>query len=83
MKGITMKTDTYRVTGMTCEHCVAAVTEELTALDGVTAVDIALVPGGTSTVTVESVAPLDRELVAGAVDEAGYALAGARDLPLA
>jgi copper chaperone CopZ len=76
-------TDTYRVTGMTCEHCVAAVTEELSALDGVTAVDVDLVAGGTSTVTVESAAPLDPAAVAEAIDEAGYALAGPRDLPLA
>ena len=83
MKGTTMITDTYRVSGMTCGHCVAAVTDEITALDGVSAVDVALVPGGTSTVTVESQAPLDREQVAEAVDDAGYALAGPRDLPLA
>jgi copper chaperone len=83
MKGTTMITDTYRVTGMTCDHCVAAVSEEITALDGVNTVDIALVPGGTSTMTVESAAPLDRDQVAEAVDEAGYALAGPRDLPLA
>ena len=76
-------TDTYRVTGMTCEHCVAAVTEELSALDGVTAVAVDLVAGGTSTVTVESAAPLDPAAVAEAIDEAGYALAGPRDLPLA
>jgi copper chaperone CopZ len=68
-------TDTYRVTGMTCEHCVAAVTEELSALEGVTAVAVDLVAGGTSTVTVESAAPLDPSLVAEAVDEAGYVLA--------
>ena len=68
-------TDTYRVNGMTCEHCVAAVTEELSALDGVSAVDIDLVAGGTSTVTVTSAAPLDHTLVAAAVDEAGYELA--------
>jgi copper chaperone CopZ len=68
-------TDTYRVNGMTCEHCVAAVTEELTALDGVTAVDIELVAGGESTVTVTSAEPLDPSLVAAAVDEAGYELA--------
>jgi copper chaperone len=68
-------TDTYRVNGMTCEHCVAAVTEELSALDGVTAVDIDLVAGGTSTVTVTSTTPLDTQLVAEAVDEAGYELA--------
>ncbi|MCD9199324.1 heavy-metal-associated domain-containing protein [Aeromicrobium wangtongii] len=78
-----MSSSTYRVTGMTCEHCVAAVTEELTALDGVTAVSIDLVAGGTSDVTVESSAPLDTAAVAEAVDEAGYALAGPRDLPLA
>jgi copper chaperone CopZ len=61
-------TTTYRVSGMTCGHCVSAVTEELTKLDGVTAVDIDLVAGGTSPVHVVSDAPLD---------EAGYALADA------
>lgn len=76
-------TDTYRVTGMTCEHCVAAVTEELSALDGVTGVAVDLVAGGTSTVTVTSAEPLDSALVAEAVEEAGYGLAGPRDLPLA
>lgn len=76
-------TDTYRVTGMTCEHCAAAVTDELSALDGVTDVTVHLVPGGTSTVTVKSAAPLDSALVAEAIDEAGYALAGPRDLPMA
>jgi copper chaperone len=78
-----METTTYRVTGMTCGHCVSAVTEELTALDGVTSVSIDLVAGGTSDVTVEGSAPLDTATVAEAVDEAGYALAGPRDLPLA
>jgi copper chaperone CopZ len=69
-----MITSTYRVTGMTCEHCVAAVTEELTAIDGVTGVSVDLVAGGTSAVTVDSSAPLDVAAVAGAIDEAGYAL---------
>lgn len=78
-----MTTQTYRVTGMTCEHCVGAVTEELTALKGVSAVSVDLVAGGTSTVTVESSSELDSAAVAEAVDEAGYALAGPRDLPLA
>ncbi len=70
-----MTTETYRVTGMTCSHCVAAVTDELTALDGVTSVTIDLTAGGTSDVTVESGAPLDRQDVVRAVDEAGYVLA--------
>jgi copper ion binding protein len=72
---MTMTTSTYDVTGMTCGHCVAAVQEEVGAIDGVTAVDVALVAGGTSTVTVTSEAPLADEAVREAVDEAGYALA--------
>jgi len=82
-RGTMTTTDTFRVTGMTCEHCVAAVTDEFTSLVGVRTVDVELVAGGTSTVTVTSEAPLDPGAVAEAVDEAGYALAGPRDLPLA
>ena len=62
---------TYQVTGMTCEHCIRAVREELTALAGVTGVTVDLVPGGTSAVTVSSEAPLDGKAVAAALDEAG------------
>lgn len=72
----------YRVTGMTCGHCVAAVTEEVTALPGVTDVAIDLVAGGTSRVRVTSDHPLARSDVAEAVDEAGYRLAGNNELPL-
>lgn len=61
----------YVVSGMTCDHCVGAVSEELTSISGVRKVDIQLVPGGNSTVTVESDSPLDVEFVAAAVDEAG------------
>lgn len=64
----------YQVNGMTCEHCVKAVTNELTSLDGVQDVSVELVPEGTSTVTVRSEAPLADSAVAGAVDEAGYTL---------
>ena len=65
-------TATYDVRGMTCGHCVAAVSAELSSLDGVrdVAVDLA-----TGTVTVTSDAPLDRGEVLAAVDEAGYELA--------
>jgi copper chaperone len=67
---------TYQVTGMTCEHCTRAVTDELMALAGVTGVTVDLVPGGTSAVTVSSEAPLDGQAVATALDEAGdYRLA--------
>ncbi len=62
-------TSTYNVSGMTCEHCVRSVTEELAKLPGVGAVDVELASGR---VTVESEQPLDDEAVAAAVDEAGY-----------
>ncbi|HEX6248150.1 MAG TPA: heavy-metal-associated domain-containing protein [Nocardioidaceae bacterium] len=73
-----MTTQTYSVTGMTCGHCAHAVTTELQALDGVSDVDVDLVAGGTSTVTVTSQTPLDEAKVAEALDEAGdYKLATA------
>ncbi|MBE7189129.1 heavy-metal-associated domain-containing protein [Jatrophihabitans endophyticus] len=64
-------TATYRVTGMTCEHCVRAVDTELGALDGVSSVHIDLDPDGVSTVEVTSSAPLSDDQVAAALDEAG------------
>ena len=67
---------TYLIEGMTCEHCVKAVTSELSGLDGVTRVEVDLTAGGTSTVVVTSEQTLPREAVAAAVDEAGYVLAG-------
>ena len=66
-----MTTTTYAVTGMSCEHCVNAVTSELTGLGGVSAVTVDLVPGGSSSVTVASLAPLPAEAVSAALDEAG------------
>jgi len=69
---------TYEVTGMTCDHCVRAVTGELTSLDGVSSVAVELIPGGVSAVTVTSKAPLSGGAVAAALDEAGgYHLADA------
>lgn len=62
------------VDGMTCDHCVHAVSTELGALDGVTAVDVTLHPGAASVVTVASAAPLDDAAVREAIDEAGYDL---------
>jgi copper chaperone len=67
-------TNTYTVTGMTCEHCVRAVTGELTALPGVADVRVDL---GTGAVTVTSDARLPDDAVRAAVDEAGYELADA------
>ncbi|PVW02995.1 heavy metal transporter [Microbacterium sp. Gd 4-13] len=69
-------TDEILVTGMTCSHCVASVTEELTAIDGVQSVAVDLNVGGTSRVTIHSARPIDAAAVQAAVEEAGYALAG-------
>ena len=72
-----MTNATYHVTGMTCEHCVRAVSGELKDLDGVHDVGVVLVPGGESTVTVHSEEPLPAGLVAAALDEAGdYQIVG-------
>jgi copper ion binding protein len=66
-----MSTTTYQVTGMTCGHCVQAVTSEVSAIDGVTDVQVDLESGRVD-VTGENVTEDD---VRAAVDEAGYALA--------
>ncbi len=66
-------TATYKVAGMTCDHCVRAVTTELVLLPGVRSVDVDLAEGA---VTVTSDDPLDLEDVREVVDEAGYALEG-------
>jgi copper chaperone len=72
-----MTSVTYHVTGLTCEHCVRAVTSELKSLDGVNDVAVDLVPGGRSAVTVTSEAPVPAGALAAALDEAGeYRLAG-------
>jgi copper ion binding protein len=68
-----MSTASYTVVGMTCGHCVSAVTEEVSQLPGVTAVDVDLSSGG---LTVTSEAPVDEDAVRGAVEEAGYEVAG-------
>jgi copper chaperone len=71
-----MTTQSFAVTGLTCEHCVHAVEAEVGALPGVTAVAVDLVAGGSSSVAVTSAEPVTQEQVAAALDEAGdYRLA--------
>ena len=61
------------VSGMTCGHCVASVTEELQGVDGVLEVAIPdLVACGDTDVFVESSGPLDLDAARAAVEEAGY-----------
>jgi copper chaperone CopZ len=66
-----MATATYAIKGMTCDHCVSAVSAELGALPGVRDVRVDLAAG---TATVTSAGPLDVQAVRDAVDEAGYEL---------
>jgi copper chaperone len=67
-------TGTYQVIGMTCGHCVNAVTSEVAQIPGVDEVHVDLASGQ---LTVTSRADVDRQVLQAAVDEAGYALAGA------
>jgi len=60
---------------MTCGHCVSAVNQELSAVAGVSAVAVELVPGGVSVVTITSDSELSDDAVSAAIDEAGYELA--------
>jgi copper ion binding protein len=68
-----MSESTYTVTGMTCNHCVASVTEEISEIDGVTDVAVDLPTGA---VKVTSTKPIDDAAIRAAVEEAGYQLAG-------
>ncbi|MGH3358927.1 MAG: heavy-metal-associated domain-containing protein [Nocardioidaceae bacterium] len=66
-----MNTTNYTVGGMTCEHCVRSVTEEVTEIPGVTRVEVDLGSGG---LTIISNGPLEESRVRDAVEEAGYRL---------
>ena len=66
-----MSQTAYHVSGMTCGHCASAVTSEIKALPGVTDVDVTLVAGGTSLVTVTAEPELSPEQVTEALSEAG------------
>jgi len=65
-------TATFTVTGMTCGHCVASVTEEVSEVAGVEGVDVDLETGR---LTLTSSEPVDAAAVKAAVEEAGYQLA--------
>lgn len=64
-----MITTTFQVEGMSCGHCVSSVQSEVSAIAGVSAVEVDLATGQ---VTVTSAAPIDADAVRAAVDEAGY-----------
>jgi len=72
MSTISPTTTIVSVSGMTCGHCVSAVSEELESLAGVEAVDVELNAGGISTVTITSSNELTPSEIGEAVAEAGY-----------
>ncbi|GAA3519728.1 heavy-metal-associated domain-containing protein [Aeromicrobium panaciterrae] len=67
-----MTTSTYTVTGMTCEHCVRSVSEEVGAIEGVTDLQVDLATGSLTVTTAD--APVDDAAVRDAVAEAGYSV---------
>jgi len=71
-----MSTQIFPVTGLTCGHCVGAITTEVSAVPGVTDVMVDLVVGGTSILSVTADKSLTDVEVIAALDEAGeYQLA--------
>jgi copper ion binding protein len=70
--GDTATVSEYAVTGMVCQHCVTAVTEEVGAIEGVTDVQVDLAAGR---VRITSDGPVDSAVVRAAIDEAGYEMA--------
>ncbi|MGZ4525807.1 MAG: heavy-metal-associated domain-containing protein [Mycobacterium sp.] len=64
-----MTTSEYRVDGMSCGHCEAAVQDEVGRLPGVERVDVS---ADTGRLVVTSSVPIDANAILGAVDEAGY-----------
>ena len=67
---MTMATNEYQVTGMSCGHCEASVRGEVAKLDGVDRIDVSAASGR---LVITSAAPLSDADVLAAVDEAGYA----------
>ncbi len=65
-----MTTQTYRVTGMTCDHCRQSVEGEVSTIDGVRAVSVDVENG---TVTVDG--DVDEQAIRAAVEEVGYSMA--------
>jgi copper ion binding protein len=65
-------TKNFTVTGMTCGHCVASVTEEVQEIPGVENVEVVLETGNLSVTSSE---PVDDDAVKTAVEDAGYQLA--------
>lgn len=66
---------TIMVPGMTCGHCIAAVTKEVEAVAGVKHLSIELHKGAESEVSILSDAPISNDVLTEAIDEAGFDVA--------
>ena len=69
-----MSSKNINVDGMTCDHCVNAVTEEISKIPGVTEVKIDLHVGEISQVAINAGIEISYADIAAAVEEAGYSI---------
>lgn len=69
-----MSATTVKATGLTCNHCALSVKEEIAEVENVTGVEVEVVKGGESTVTINHEGDLDEAKVEEAIAEAGYQL---------
>jgi copper chaperone len=69
MKETNMTTERFQVPGVSCQHCVTAITKEVSALPGVQHVQVAL---DNKTVTVEHGEQVSPDQIVAAINEAGY-----------
>ena len=64
-----MTTERFEVPGVSCQHCINAITKEVSALPGVQRVQVAL---DNKTVTVDHGEQVSTEAIIAAINEAGY-----------
>lgn len=69
-----MSATVVHATGLTCDHCASSVTEEVSEIENVNEVNVEVVKGGESTITIDHEGELDSAKVEAAITEAGYEL---------
>lgn len=62
----------FSVTGLTCGSCASRVSTAVGSLEGVDAVRVSLMAGGTSTVSISSSTPLQEDDIMAVIEQAGY-----------
>lgn len=67
-----MSATIVKATGLTCNHCAMSVREEIEEIENVTGVEVDVVKGGESTVTINHTDDLDAAAVSAAIEEAGF-----------